>query len=381
MKTIVVCLLLCSSTIAFFIPQQHDGLSMLTGKQHRRNAAELREYHKQKRGQHSHSKNYLYGYPDEALIAVIHTGDPKQKTQRAFNVSLETATDWLWLTDSSYKQPDCTNPTAQISGTKLNQTFKGQYENYVVTGEKYSDKLSFISLTGVRSLVDQTFGVVTDITTTADVTTDLNFDGVLGFGWKPKSKAESQNCITPIENLLSTIQSESQYYILHLDGSNKNTSDRNYEFQITFGSANPHCDTNYGYTYLYYNQLLDNGVMMFHFDGFHFNGQDIVAAGDTAIVDLGLPIISMNFKGYYYIYSTINPTFDYDHGVWTVPCTDAQTLSDWVFKIGGHNYTVPATKYVVDIGLGNRDCAVLFDKTPDDVPFKADWILGNPFLW
>lgn len=45
-----------------------------------------------------------------------------------------------------------------------------------------------------------------------------------------------------------------------------------------------------------------------------------------------------------------NAIYDDDNGIYTVPCT-ATGLPDWVFNIGGINYNIPSSEYVIDVRI------------------------------
>ncbi|KAI6234887.1 Peptidase A1 domain-containing protein [Aphelenchoides fujianensis] len=64
-------------------------------------------------------------------------------------------------------------------------------------------------------------------------------------------------------------------------------------------------------------------------------------------------------------------------GTWVVKCADFDWLYDFIFYIDGKKILIPARHFVVDIGLGNDECALTIDES---TRLNVDWVLGDPFL-
>ncbi|KAI6170881.1 Peptidase A1 domain-containing protein [Aphelenchoides bicaudatus] len=111
----------------------------------------------------------------------------------------------------------------------------------------------------------------------------------------------------------------------------------------------------------------------------HFSFQTFATAGDTAIFDTAFPNIVFPDKVYDAIDRLINPEYSWDYGVYTVDCSQANTLQDWVFTFQGVDFRVPAKDYLLDIQLPNNKCVLAFSRVRDDYTLSK-YVLGSPFL-
>ncbi|KAI6233208.1 hypothetical protein M3Y99_00932300 [Aphelenchoides fujianensis] len=109
--TLVVLLLSCFPLFSC-VPLSSKGFT-ISGVVQKRNAAQLAEYRRQQRASPLYSKNFLldYPFPDESLLANVTIYSSDQKTHTTYTLSFETATDWMYIFDSSL-----TNPANSASG-------------------------------------------------------------------------------------------------------------------------------------------------------------------------------------------------------------------------------------------------------------------------
>ncbi|KAI6211306.1 Peptidase A1 domain-containing protein [Aphelenchoides besseyi] len=70
--------------------------------------------------------------------------------------------------------------------------------------------------------------------------------------------------------------------------------------------------------------------------------------------------------------------YDWDYSVFTANSSNKFKLDDWVFGRGDKTYSVPASVYLLDVGIDNNQCVVAF--TASDDWCETDWVSGNPFL-
>ncbi|KAI6222955.1 hypothetical protein M3Y99_01481600 [Aphelenchoides fujianensis] len=281
--TTVVVLLLSSVLLGSGVPLFPKGFT-ISGVIQKRNAAQLAEYHRQQQASpFLSSKNFLLNYPDETLRATVEILDASENVVKK-NVSLETATNWLYFFNTSMVN--------QTGLTPLNQTFNGKYENYDVSGYRYSAQIDYEPVVGREMTLTQTFAIVgafLDVTNKSIV----DFDGVLGLGWGAQ---DTSNCepstddyVSPIRNIMKQQTEAKHFYVLHVNSADRASDD--HTFNITFGFADYRCGTNYGYTPVVYAAAGDNGFLSLSMDGFSYGDEGIAPGGDQATVDAGAPFL------------------------------------------------------------------------------------------
>uniref|UniRef100_A0A914E8M1 Peptidase A1 domain-containing protein n=1 Tax=Acrobeloides nanus TaxID=290746 RepID=A0A914E8M1_9BILA len=78
------------------------------------------------------------------------------------------------------------------------------------------------------------------------------------------------------------------------------------------------------------------------------------------------------------IISVMNAHFDDINSIYVIPC-NRTGLPDWAFTIGGYQYNIPSNEYVIDLDLGNGNCAVTINGY-DSGGFGPSWLLGDTFI-
>ncbi|KAI6224485.1 Aspartyl protease-like protein [Aphelenchoides fujianensis] len=102
--------------------------------------------------------------------------------------------------------------------------------------------------------------------------------------------------------------------------------------------------------------------------------------GMSAYVDTGFPTIAFHSEIYRAIFQQINPDYDWELGLLTIPCSANATLPSWVFSLEAADYSVSPSNYVVDLEIdGGETCAVALEILQDGWLY-ADIVLGNPFV-
>lgn len=120
--------------------------------------------------------------------------------------------------------------------------------------------------------------------------------------------------------------------------------------------------------------LRNSRSLAFSLDSFTYNGEEYV--GGYAKVDSGVPQLLFPFKPFLAIYYDVLPDFDLELGIYTVDCSKATLLPDWTFTIGGKDYVVSSSTYVVDLLLPNGQCAWSAYTSDADT---TDFVLGYVF--
>lgn len=64
-------------------------------------------------------------------------------------------------------------------------------------------------------------------------------------------------------------------------------------------------------------------------------------------------------------------------GILIVECNASDRLADFIFHIDGYQIPIPASNMIIDIGLGNNNCALAIDESKN---MDVDWVLGTPFM-
>jgi hypothetical protein len=119
-------------------------------------------------------------------------------------------------------------------------------------------------------------------------------------------------------------------------------------------------------------------TLAFAVDFFTYKGQQLGAG--HARVDTGVPNIQLPYNTFLALYNDVQPNYNFDYGVYTVDCSQADSLPDWVFTIGGKDYAVPASAYVVDLALPDGQCAwSAQDSWDSTTPVVLGYVFNNLF--
>jgi hypothetical protein len=291
-------------------------------------------------------------YYDDFYLANITMGTPPQQ----MTIVPDTGSSNLWVIDAN----KCTNQACQgypQSGFKKHRfdstkssTFKNdgqffsiQYGSGSCYGTLGVDVLAFASL----SFPTQKFGLAQSI---ADVFGYQPIDGIMGLGWPALAV---DNVIPPMQNLLPSL--DKPLFSVWMDRKTK-ISMGGTAGQITYGAIDmTNCATTVNYV-----PLTSMTYWQFAIDGFtvgsytNMKSQQVIS--DTGTSWLGGPGTAINA-----IVQQTGATYDFENGVYTVPCTKTG-MPDLVFTIGGMKYNIPAMEYVLDLELGGGNCALtMFD--------------------
>ncbi|KAI6185657.1 Peptidase A1 domain-containing protein [Aphelenchoides besseyi] len=333
----------------------------LESKLHYRLANDLLEYHEKQRRSKS---NYLPLYPDAPILTYVTVGTPR--------------IDSFWLLDKSYpsrnisiNQPYYDPDRSSTSQYVGNYTgFSGDLE---ALGDAYDDVLSMWP----KLNATQRFGVIKQVNDPLWVNPSLP-DGVIGYSWNPADKDNVTSDAAPILNLFAELAQQGiskRYYTQWLEDQTDPEYGRLYTMWTSFGSnLDGMCDPDYNMATLTYNPSttsLEFMIKMFTYEQTNY-------AGGTAKVDTGVPAFLLPADTFVSLYSSIGPNYNYQYGIYEVPCTAAGQLPDFVFTIANQKYTIPSKSYVVDLLLGQGNCALSIEASD---AFTTDYVLGTPFHW
>jgi len=190
----------------------------------------------------------------------------------------------------------------------------------------------------------------------------------MGLGW-PSLAVD--NVMPPMQNLLPTL--DKPLFTVWMDRK-KQISMGATAGQITYGAL----DMTNCAAMINYVPLSSKTYWQFAIDGFsvgtYSNMKSAQVISDTGTSWLGAPGAAVNG-----IVAATGAQYDFNNGLYYVPCSKMSTLPSLTFTIGGMPYTIPSVEYVLDLELGGGNCAVtVFDM--DGSGFGPAWILGDTFI-
>ncbi|KAI6238838.1 Eukaryotic aspartyl protease [Aphelenchoides fujianensis] len=351
------------------------------GQMHRRSAEELREFHRAQKELHvKQHKHYMYNYPSEIVAVKIPIGPPHQRPTVTIPLALQLSTAGMWLISSSYPELGCKSGgyTPGSKAINLSTTWSSSAFNYNVSGQIWNDQVSFEPITQLRDFANQTYAVVNNaVDYDGNTEPILPICGAIGIGFNP-DKSQQSAISQPADFIFKDLTDESQFFVVDLQCDTQNYTDGNCDIDISFGSYLDTCDDQFGYTPLSFFSTGDGGFLTFPLDGFTF-GKIKAPAGDSAVADVGVPLIYVKYNVFKDMHKNLNPDYNWDYGVYTVDCGKAGKLDPWVFTVLGIEYSISSSNYVVDMGIGDGSCAVLFDHFEGFT--RTEWLIGNPFFW
>ncbi|KAI6243200.1 Eukaryotic aspartyl protease [Aphelenchoides fujianensis] len=254
---------------------------------------------------------------------------------------------------------------------KTNCCWTGLSDNFDLTGRRYSDRILFYSLNLQRKAVNQSFSTVQlfyqDLQPIAPT---FDFDGVLGLAW-----TETTDPPPPLINILRSIPHlQANYSVVWLE--KPTSADSKPTASIAFGLPNDHCNSEFHALNLVFVPTPANSIPAVAVDAFTFADYSYTNAG-TATLNLGQPVVLFPLEVVGVLLNSMNADYDWYLGVYTIDCSNAGNLADWVFHMGGWNYAIPSSTYIYDIGLDNG-CVVAFDQLNDYS--RTDFALGSVFF-
>ncbi|KAI6185704.1 Peptidase A1 domain-containing protein [Aphelenchoides besseyi] len=333
-------ILLLVSTVTIINVHSEQKSFRLESKVRFRTATELRSYHEEKKKSH---KNYIPNYPDLPILSLVTVGTP---------LSIETGEESLWLLDKTYPGRNITvnqpyYDANQSSTSQLLGSYYGFSGNFQVAGDLYEDMLGIL---GFPQVSMTNFGVVKNDPEVPS--------GVIGLSWNPVDKDNITASAAPILHLFSQFGSSDRFYTQRLEDVTDPAIGREYSMWTEFGAnLEGMCEENYIMTVLTYDESMYS--LKFTLDSFSYSGS--MYDGGDAKVDTGVPTILLPYDTFQEVYDKINPTYNYDYGIYEIECDQFVLLDDFIFTISKQTFTIPSSTYVVDLLLGDGMCVVSFD--------------------
>jgi hypothetical protein len=308
-------------------------------------------------------------YYDDFYLGNITLGTPPQ----TFMIVLDTGSSNLWVIDAACKSQSCHgypdsgytkhqfNTTASSTYVAESKTFSIEYGSGSCKGHLATDVLGFGGLT----VQTQEFGVATSI---AEVFGYQPVDGILGLGWPALAV---DKVVPPMQNVLS--QLDQPLFTVWLDRKLDIPMAESAGL-ITYGALDSvNCDSTVNYVPLSAETYWQFPIQAFSI-GSYTDSKTQQVISDTGTSWIGLPSSDLNG-----IVKQTGATYDFEDGLYYVPCSKMYTLPDLQFKINNINYNVSSVEYVLDLELGNGNCALTFFSM-DFGGFGPSYILGDTWI-
>ncbi|KAH7723274.1 ASP-1 protein [Aphelenchoides avenae] len=311
-------------------------------------------------------------YYDEAYQGNITIGTPPQD----FTVVLDTGSSNLWVIDVS-----CTSQRCQgypDSGFKKRHFDKSKSTTYVNNGEYFEIQYGSGSCYGYLGADTTSFGGLTDLSQTFGIAQDIadvfgyqQMDGILGLGWPAISE---DNVLPPMQQILG--QLDAPIFTVWLDRHVKPSAGVTGGL-ITYGALDTvNCDNSWNYV-----PLSAENWWTFPIDGFKV-GKYKRKGTQQVISDTGTSYLATPDREFQDILKATGAEYDFGSDEYTLDC-DKKGLPDIVLTMGGIDYPIKSTEYVIDIDLGKNKCALAVFSAgsgPVNDPTNPLWILGDTFI-
>ncbi|KAI6225522.1 Peptidase A1 domain-containing protein [Aphelenchoides fujianensis] len=225
----------------------------------------------------------------------------------------------------------------------------------------------------IQMPVPQAFGSIRRMEASDD-RPDVPLDGALGLAWGPFGEDPQLKYMSPIVNILGYLSFAQQFYTIWIDHHVPPSQGR-VNGLITIGNFDDaHCDDRQlKFVPLTIDETAD--FMRFVVQDFTI-GPFTKEVNAEAYVDTGSPVIRLPSDLYASVLKQLKPTYDLDRKLLLTSCEDASSLPSFSFLIGDVEHEVASGDYVVDLDLGDDQCALAVGKSEDgQIPF----VLGLPF--
>ncbi|KAI6212367.1 CRE-ASP-1 protein [Aphelenchoides besseyi] len=288
-------------------------------------------------------------YVDNFYLGNITIGTPPQP----FQIILDTGSSNLWVVDKSCTADECNGLYDPLFGPvwkkqkydrSASSTFKKdgrQFEIYYGFGSCYGDL--------VQDVVS--FGGLTELVKSSDTTPSME-----------SSVLDGPHLQRTMSFLRSSTFNGNWTPVCSLFGSTVTL--------ITYGAIdNVNCDSDIVYTPITSDTYWEFAIQGFSV-GSHKNKQ-----ASSAISDTGTSFIYGPDEDVLAIIAASHADYDFDSGLYTVPCDSAKNLDDLVFTISGKEIRIPGNEHVLE--LGDNSCALGIEY---GFGYDFDWLLGDGFI-
>jgi len=345
-----------------------------------------------KSGQYTEYKNALYkhrlslpsqlnnggqpfiDYSDDFYLANCSIGTPPQYS----TLVMDTGSSNLWVIDAKCKSTYCKgglggSPAKHQFDTTKSSTYKGETTTFSITygsgscnGHLAKDTFDF----GGLEVQQQEFGVASTI---AEVFGYQPVDGICGLGWPALAV---DNVEPPINNIVKNLDQPGFHVFItrHTTAIDNGNSDGG---MITYGAYDTkNCAPLTAQNFV---PLTAETYWQFKLDGYTI-GTSKGTTAQQAISDTGTSWIGAPAAVMTAVEKITKARHDTQNDLYYVPCNEMATLPDFVVTIGGVQYPIKSTEYVLDLGLGAQECPITFFSMAGLGVSGPQWILGDTFI-
>lgn len=299
----------------------------------------------------------LQDFEDTQYYGVISVGTP---AQGPFKVVFDTGSSNLWIPSSKCHSISCFLHTrydnSKSSSYKADgQTFDIQYGSGGVSGFVSQDDI----MVGDIKVTGQKFGEVTKESGTSFLVGKL--DGILGMAF---ASISVDKLPTVFDNMIEQGSVQDKKFFFYLSKTPGST-----ESVMVLGGV----DESKVSTPFKFVPLTQETYWQINFDGVQVNGKNIFSGTTPAIVDTGTSLIAGPQDQVQALMAAI--------GKVDSKCKGVEDLPDITFVIGGVNYVLTSSDYVLKVSeLGVTECVAGI--MPIQLPPQLGklWILGDVFI-
>uniref|UniRef100_A0A914WLI5 Peptidase A1 domain-containing protein n=1 Tax=Plectus sambesii TaxID=2011161 RepID=A0A914WLI5_9BILA len=368
MKSVFVLLALIGVSLGAVIEMPLTKITTLREKLIRQ--SKWQEYSKHQKATRASGSQTIKDSEDITYVGSITLGTPAQN----FNVLIDTGSANLWVVDSSCNSVAC-NGDASYTRNKYRTTSSSTYSNdgrswriqYGPDDASGTLAIDKFCLAGI-CFNTQIFGRATYL---ADGFGPLPIDGTLGLGWPALAVDAVQ---PPFQNIMPNL--DAPIFTIWLD--KKGLVEGAVGGLVTYGALDTkNCQVNtLKYAPLTAQTYWQFGITGVSAGSFSSNALQRAISDTASSLMLG-PSAQISSIG-----NAVGATYNSTYGLWLIPCSSANTLPAVTFTINTPAPTafpIPASEYVVDIGVGFGQCIMAFLGL-DSTGFGPAWILGDPWI-
>nr|ABI26643.1 aspartic proteinase [Cucumis sativus] len=303
-------------------------------------------------GRSGTTEQLTQGQLTSEYYGTIGIGTPAQE----FTVVFDSGSSNLWVPSAKCSSSDqaCKNHNSAASSTYVpnGEQFSIQYGTGSLTGFLSTDTVTVNGLT----IQSQTFAEATNEPGSTFV--DSTFDGILGLAYETISQ---DNVVPPFYNMVSQSLVSNPVFSVYFGRSKA----ANNNGEVIFGGS----DSTVYQGPINYVPVTQQGYWQFTMDGVYVNGQQVISSAQ-AIADTGTSLLAAPTSAFYTLNEAIGAT--YQEGDYFVDCSSVSSLPNIQFSIGGINYSLPPSAYIVEIEGECMSATTAMD--------QEQWILGDVFL-